>query len=100
MHELPDATLREAAVTLKRLARAMNLTSYNLLQNNGSHSNDPGVRRRRPVVDHVHFHLIPRSRGDRIRIMAVSPSAPTRDELDRMARRIRKRIERQGSPTH
>ncbi len=100
MHGLPDATLREAAVTLKRLAKAMDLTSYNLLQNNGPHSNDPGARRRRPVVDHVHFHLIPRSQGDRIRIMAVSTSAPTRNELDRMARRIRARLEERGSPTH
>lgn len=99
MHDLPDATLREAAVTLKRLASAMDLTSYNVLQNNGPHSNDPGVRPRQAVADHVHFHLIPRARGDRIRITARSSSAPTREELDRMAARIRDRFERREPPT-
>ncbi len=64
MDEVPEATLMEIAVTLKRLARALGLRSYNVLQNNGPYSNDPGVSRDRSSAHHVHFHLIPRTRRD------------------------------------
>lgn len=92
MQDLPDETLHEIATILKRLAGASNLRSYNILQNNGPHSNDPGVRRQ-PSIEHVHFHLIPRTKGDGIRIMAGSTLAPSRHELDRMAARIRRKLE-------
>ena len=93
MHDLPDTTVREIAVTLKRLAAAMDLRSYNLLQNNGPHANDRGVPPTPLVVDHVHFHLIPREAADGVRITARSRSNPTRKELDRMASWIRRRLQ-------
>jgi diadenosine tetraphosphate (Ap4A) HIT family hydrolase len=40
-------------------------------------------------VDHVHLHVVPRFEGDSLEIAYDWSSAPTRDELDDVARRIR-----------
>lgn len=48
LHELPDTTLTAIITTAKRLALALNLTSYNLLQNNTNGQ----------AIPHVHLHLI------------------------------------------
>jgi histidine triad (HIT) family protein len=88
MHGLPDPTLMEIVGGLRRLAQAVGGASYDILQVNGPDANDPGVQPRDPI-DHVHFHLIPRSAGDGVRIMTPAPAHPSRSELDRMASRIR-----------
>ncbi|GAA5840757.1 hypothetical protein JCM5353_005335 [Sporobolomyces roseus] len=52
LHDLPDSTLTDVLSNLKKLAIAQGLENYNILQNNG--------RIAHQVVDHVHFHLIPK----------------------------------------
>ncbi|KAG5439058.1 hypothetical protein PCK2_000894 [Pneumocystis canis] len=52
MHQLSNPSLMDLLPLTKRLAEAMNLENYNLLQNNG--------RLAHQAVDHVHFHLIPK----------------------------------------
>ncbi len=92
LHEVPDATLAEIILTVKRLAKGMDLSSYNILQNNGQHAYDPGVRPRGPPIEHVHVHVIPRRRKDGVRITRPDSPERTRDERNRMAAGIRRRL--------
>ncbi|KAI9798545.1 MAG: Adenosine 5'-monophosphoramidase, partial [Piccolia ochrophora] len=50
--DIPDEQLSEVLPVAKRIARAMGAENYNILQNNG--------RLAHQVVDHVHFHMIPK----------------------------------------
>ncbi|KAF2278437.1 HIT-like protein [Westerdykella ornata] len=52
LHDIPDDQLSEVLSVAKKIALAQNLENYNLLQNNG--------RIAHQVVDHVHFHVIPK----------------------------------------
>lgn len=52
MHDIPDDQLHEVLSVAKKIAVAQNLENYNILQNNGKLAHQ--------VVDHVHFHLIPK----------------------------------------
>jgi diadenosine tetraphosphate (Ap4A) HIT family hydrolase len=52
LHDIPDDQLTELLTVTKKIAVAQNLSDYNILQNNG--------RIAHQVVDHVHFHLIPK----------------------------------------
>ena len=51
-HEVPNEYLEGILPVISRLALAMNLDNYNILQNNGRVAGQ--------VVNHVHYHLIPR----------------------------------------
>ena len=53
MHQVEDQVLSEIIQTIKRVAKAMNLDNYNVLQNNG----DLAFQ----TLFHVHFHLIPKN---------------------------------------
>ncbi|KAL2059380.1 hypothetical protein ABVK25_000673 [Lepraria finkii] len=50
--DIPDDQLEELMPVAKKLAKAMGGDNYNILQNNG--------RLAHQVVDHVHFHVIPK----------------------------------------
>ncbi|KAI1646910.1 HIT-like protein [Daldinia loculata] len=50
--DIPDDQLSEILPVVKKLAAATGATNYNVLQNNG--------RIAHQVVDHVHFHMIPK----------------------------------------
>jgi len=52
LHELPDEYLADAMPIAKKIALAQGLVDYNILQNNGRNAHQ--------VVDHVHFHVIPK----------------------------------------
>lgn len=52
LHEIPDETLQHILPVTKKLAVAMELEDYNLLQNNGELAHQ--------AVMHAHFHLIPK----------------------------------------
>lgn len=64
LHSIPDEYLADILPVVKRLTRVLNLDvqqglegdGYNILQNNGSIAHQ--------VVDHVHFHLIPKKTED------------------------------------
>ncbi|KAJ8081152.1 Adenosine 5'-monophosphoramidase [Marasmius tenuissimus] len=51
-HELPDEYLQDILPIAKKIAIAQGSENYNILQNNG--------RLAHQVVDHVHFHVIPK----------------------------------------
>ncbi|MCJ1414590.1 Adenosine 5'-monophosphoramidase [Xylographa parallela] len=50
--DIPDEQLREILPVAKKLVLATGAEDYNILQNNG--------RIAHQVVDHVHFHMIPK----------------------------------------
>lgn len=50
--DIPDDSLAEILSVAKRIAKASGATDYNILQNNG--------RIAHQMVDHVHFHMIPK----------------------------------------
>ena len=50
--DIPDDQLSEVLKVTKQLAHASGAENYNILQNNG--------RAAHQVVDHVHFHMIPK----------------------------------------
>jgi diadenosine tetraphosphate (Ap4A) HIT family hydrolase len=52
LHDIPDDQLSEVLSVTKKIAIAQGVQDYNILQNNG--------RIAHQVVDHVHFHLIPK----------------------------------------
>ncbi|ORY12765.1 HIT-like domain-containing protein [Clohesyomyces aquaticus] len=52
LHDIPDDQLSEVLSVAKRIAVAQGVQDYNILQNNG--------RIAHQVVDHVHFHMIPK----------------------------------------
>ncbi|KAF2200552.1 HIT-like protein [Delitschia confertaspora ATCC 74209] len=52
LHDVPDEHLAEIISVAKRIAVAQGVEDYNILQNNG--------RIAHQVVDHVHFHMIPK----------------------------------------
>jgi diadenosine tetraphosphate (Ap4A) HIT family hydrolase len=52
LHDIPDDQLSELLTVTKKIALAQGVEDYNILQNNG--------RIAHQVVDHVHFHLIPK----------------------------------------
>lgn len=56
MHEVEDVVLAEIVQTIKRVAKAMNLVNYNVLQNNGAMAFQ--------TLFHVHFHLITKNSDD------------------------------------
>jgi histidine triad (HIT) family protein len=56
LHEVDDADLAEILPAIKRVARAMGIGSYNVLQNNGAVAGQ--------TVFHAHVHLIPKSSAE------------------------------------
>ncbi|CAE6452338.1 unnamed protein product [Rhizoctonia solani] len=52
LHDIPDEYLADMMPVAKKLALATGATDYNILQNNGKIAHQ--------VVDHVHFHVIPK----------------------------------------
>jgi len=52
MHELPDEYLADTMPIAKKIALGQGLVDYNILQNNG--------RIAHQMVNHVHFHVIPK----------------------------------------
>jgi histidine triad (HIT) family protein len=64
LHELSDDASAALGRALPRLCRAVmratGASAYNVLQNNGSEAGQ--------AVFHVHFHIIPRVRGDGLKL--------------------------------
>jgi len=78
LHDVPEDFVAEVAPTLRKLAIALNLNNYNVLQNNGKLAHQvlvlvagsvlttrpPALCAHLQEVPHVHFHLIPKPDGE------------------------------------
>ncbi|KAI0738894.1 HIT-like protein [Daedaleopsis nitida] len=75
LHEVPDEYFTDVLPAAKKIALALNVENYNLLQNNG--------RIAHQEVDHVHFHVIPKpAEGDAEGLVIGWPAQkPSMDEL-------------------
>ena len=95
MHELPNEYLVDVLPIAKKIAVAQGLENYNILQNNGriAHqvfSSSPNAltltRLQTKVVDHVHFHVIPKpSESDKEGLVIGWPTKEvSKDELAKL----------------
>lgn len=87
LHECPADVLTQVASRLGMIANAvktaMNCDGYNLLCNNG--------RAAGQVIDHLHFHIIPRNSGDGV--FNRWPSYSYKEGvIEKISDRIRKNI--------
>ncbi|MCH8003039.1 MAG: HIT family protein [Nanoarchaeota archaeon] len=62
--DISDDDLKNLIITTKKIAKALSLSigngSFNLVMNNGKVAGQ--------LVDHAHIHIIPRFKGDRLRL--------------------------------
>jgi histidine triad (HIT) family protein len=87
VHECDPQVLSAVAARLGRIAAAvvgaMEADGYNVLANNGSAAGQ--------VVEHLHFHIIPRKAGDRV--LKGWPSYKYRQgQIEEIAAKIRGRL--------
>jgi len=86
VHECAPAILADVASRLGKIAEALVTTTesdgYNVLSNNGEAAGQ--------VVDHLHFHIIPRRTGDRV--FTKWPSHRYEGPIDELAAKIRKNL--------
>ncbi|WFD32440.1 bis(5'-nucleosyl)-tetraphosphatase (asymmetrical) [Malassezia sp. CBS 17886] len=74
LHELPDDSLSDLLPLAKKVALATGAKDYNVLQNNG--------RPAHQVVDHVHFHVIPKPSAEQGLIVGWPATQPSKEELE------------------
>ncbi len=64
MLDIPDDEMASLMKTAKKVAKALSLSigngAYNIVMNNGKAAGQ--------VVPHAHIHIIPRFKGDRLRL--------------------------------
>lgn len=59
-HEMDDKSAKSVIILAKKVAVALNIENYNLIQNNGKLAHQ--------AVPHVHFHIIPRTEDHGLKI--------------------------------
>lgn len=87
IHKCAPEVLANVAARLGRIAKAvvaaMESDGYNVLSNNGAAAGQ--------VVDHLHFHIIPRRTGDGV--FTEWPSYRYEGRIDELAAKIRRNME-------
>ncbi|KAF2758149.1 hit family protein [Pseudovirgaria hyperparasitica] len=86
LHDMPADQLTEILPVAARIAQAVGCEDYNILQNNG--------RIAHQVVDHVHFHMIPKpNEAEGLGVgWPVREGEEDKTELARLCERIRSRM--------
>ena len=83
--DIPDEDLKSLIIATKKVTKALSLSmgngSYNLVMNNGKIAGQ--------VVYHAHIHIIPRFKGDRLRIK-WSHKKYTEKEMEEVQEKIKK----------
>ncbi|AMD20101.1 HCL050Wp [Eremothecium sinecaudum] len=93
LHNLPDEYLADILPVTKKIAKAIGIDNdgpdgpgYNILQNNG--------RIAHQVVDHVHFHLIPKN-DEKTGLIVGWPSIDTNlDKLGQLHKKLLENLEK------
>ncbi|KAJ1664571.1 Adenosine 5'-monophosphoramidase [Coemansia sp. RSA 1646] len=81
MHELPDEFLADSMPVAKKIAQALNMDDYNILQNNG--------RIAHQEVPHVHFHVIPKPNAEEGLSMTWPAKKADVDKLKELASKLK-----------
>ena len=83
--DINDEDLKNLITATKKIAKALSLSigngSYNVVMNNGKEAGQ--------LVDHAHIHIIPRFKGDRLRIK-WSHKKYTNEEMKKVQEKIKK----------
>jgi|TARA_B100001971_G_C18076888_1_gene476161 histidine triad (HIT) family protein len=83
--EIPDDDLSAIIKAAKKIAKALSLSmgndAYNIVMNNGKEAGQ--------LVAHAHIHLIPRFKGDRLRL-SWSHKKYSNKEIDKFSEKIKK----------
>lgn len=84
--DVPDNILADVMKTVKKVTKALlsEFDGVNVLQNNGAVAGQ--------WVNHVHFHLIPRDKGDGIIVEKWKPNEYSEGEMEKMTEKLRKLI--------
>jgi diadenosine tetraphosphate (Ap4A) HIT family hydrolase len=84
LHDIPDDQLAEVLSVTKRIAVAQGIEDYNILQNNG--------RIAHQVVDHVHFHLIPKPNEEEGLQIGWPTKNADKDQLAKLLEEIKSKV--------
>ncbi|KAF9166720.1 Adenosine 5'-monophosphoramidase [Actinomortierella ambigua] len=76
LHDIPDDYLTDTLIVAKKIAKALGATDYNILQNNG--------RIAHQLVDHVHFHIIPKPKESEGLVMEWDAKGTDHEELKKL----------------
>lgn len=84
LHDVPPELLAKMAAVLPKVAKAaskaVGAEDYNVLQSNGASAGQ--------VISHVHFHVVPRKKGDGL-TLGFRQRDPVTDDLAKTAEAIR-----------
>lgn len=86
MHQVKDEELMHILPVAKKIAKAMGIENYNLLQNNG--------RIAHQAVFHVHFHIIPKRENEGLGLIWKVRNSISEQEIEEIASDIRSKIEK------
>lgn len=81
MHQLPDEYLADALPVAKKIALALGVEDYNILQNNGKIAHQE--------VPHVHFHIIPKPNAKEGLYMSWPAKKANVEELKALASKLK-----------
>ncbi|GAB7361250.1 hypothetical protein MBLNU230_g1311t1 [Neophaeotheca triangularis] len=82
--DIPDDSLTELLPVAKKLAAASGAENYNILQNNG--------RLAHQVVDHVHFHMIPKPNEQEGLGIGWPQQSGNKEQLQKLCEEIRSKM--------
>ncbi|ORX35447.1 putative hydrolase [Kockovaella imperatae] len=86
--DLPEDQMKDILPACKKIATATRADNFNLLQNNG--------RAAHQVVDHVHFHIIPKpsDAGDKEGLVIGWPTQKdlSKDEISKIFEELKSRL--------
>ena len=82
-HVTDDSALQEILIVAKKIAQALKIENYNILQNNG--------RPAHQFVPHVHFHLIPKINDEGLGLIWKANKV-SQDELAQVATEIKENL--------
>lgn len=86
LHEVPDEYLADTLPLAKKIAVALGSENYNLLQNNGAIAHQ--------VVNHVHFHVIPKPHAgdDEGLVLSWPAKVVAQDELKALWEQLKAKL--------
>ncbi|KAG0233484.1 Adenosine 5'-monophosphoramidase [Actinomortierella wolfii] len=84
LHDIPDDYLTDTLVVAKKIARAQGVENYNILQNNG--------RIAHQVVDHVHFHVIPKPEASQGLVMEWDTIKMANEDLQKLHEELKAKL--------
>ncbi|PWN23952.1 putative HNT1-adenosine 5`-monophosphoramidase [Microstroma glucosiphilum] len=84
LHDIPDEHLAEILPVARKIALAAGAEDYNILQNNG--------RIAHQVVDHVHFHFIPKPSEKEGLGVGWPTTKPEKEELQKIYEELKQKL--------